>query len=172
MILNNLTIREKKIFKLTIIIIAFASILNFIIIPLKNNLDKLNSQIEAKKMVLDKYNDFINKAKENKLAIFEPKKYNSEVEALSEFFGLLDKLAGRSSLNLVSLRPVGKKRESQFVSYQLEIKTEGSFKNILKFIQSISKTNNNFLVEELVIDKSSQSGHLSARFLVSKLVLI
>ncbi|MEW6407073.1 MAG: type 4a pilus biogenesis protein PilO [Patescibacteria group bacterium] len=171
--MKNFSKREKKLAYLTILVVAFAFILNVIVIPLKHSWISLERDIEMKKLALERYDDLLKRGQNKGFINFsDTKKYKSDVEVLNDLFSLVDKISNKSSIDLISIRPSGKEKKDELVKYSLEIKIEGTFKNILIFIENTSKTNSNFLVEQLEIAKSNQSSALSARLIISKFVVI
>jgi len=169
--------REKIIFYITVSIVVIGLAFNFIIAPILNKNDEINKELNLASAKLMKYmrllsqKDLIQNKYKDFSAAFKvsDKKENRMVEALSA----LEALAKGANMRIIDLRPQGASRGalSGYKEALIDLKTEGSMENYLKFIYDLESSLSLLRIKKFQLNSKSNSQNLEGTFSISQLSL-
>lgn len=134
--------RERIIFYITIALIIFSLVFNFLLSPLLGKYESLNKEINTNRLKLEKYFSLLNhdkeiEAKYAKLSL-NPEFIKDGSDHLITSLAALESLANNASIKIVDIRPeTTQKRNDQNA---IELRTEGSMENYTKFIYDIENS--------------------------------
>jgi len=170
-----LTQREKTILFATIGIVFISILYNFTITPviLKNSL--LNKDILSTRMKLKKYLVLLSQkqslqTKYNYLNVEKPPdgvKENSTLITLSE----IENMANTAHIRILDIRPQLRKTEGSYDEILIELRTEGSLNDYIKFIYDLENSLLLLRIKRFQFSSRSNSALLEANFSVSKLAV-
>lgn len=139
-----LTKRERVILYLTISVIIFSIVFNFVLTPILKRNELLNKEINIAKIKLKKYLRLLSKKDyiQNKYNKFVSGVNLSDtgkdtlVDALSE----LENLAKQANIRIIDIRPQGAKNINLYKEILIDLRTEGAIESYLKFIYNIENS--------------------------------
>lgn len=166
--------REKIVLYLTIGVIVFGLIFNFVIGPILDKYQDLNQQIILYKGRLKRYllliaqKDLIQK-KYSRIpeSILSKDKGDIFVSALSE----IENLAKAAGVNIVDVRPQAQGKVDSYRETLIDFRAEGAMEGYLKFIYDIENSLSLFRIKKLQFTSRPNNQFIEASFSVSQLVL-
>ena len=168
--------REKIILYITISVIGFSAIFNFLVAPLAKKNELLNGEINITRVKLKKYilllsqKGSIQNAYNKFSATFKAPahKEHAPVAVLSE----LENLAKGSGINLIDIKPQAPKNSGlQYKEIFVDLKTEGPIEGYLKFIYSIERSLSLLRVKAFRLNSKPNTPALEGNFSISQLSL-
>ncbi len=170
--------REKIIFYLTIGVVLFSLIFNFVISPVMAKYANLNKEVSIARMKLNRYmfllgeKDKIQKkysARFNSLPNLSEFRQDSLVAALSE----LQNLAKSANIRIIDLRPQqGAKTGNQpYKEIIIDMRAEGSMEGYLKFIYDIENSLWILRIKKFQLLARTNSASLEGLFTISQVLL-
>jgi NhaP-type Na+/H+ or K+/H+ antiporter len=139
-----LTKREKIILYITIGVIIFSIIFNFLILPVLTKIGLLNKEINLTQTRLKKYTQLLSQkdyiqSKYNKFISrvgVSGRRQDTLVDALSE----LENLAKEANIRIIDIRPQTPGNINLYKEIIIDLRTEGTMEGYLKFIYNIENS--------------------------------
>lgn len=176
MIFPKLSQREKRLFYLTISLIAILFIYRFVIKPVVVNWKDLNEKISVSSLKLEKsrkilnlksriQRDYENYASSVKMA-------GSEEEEMAKFLTEIESLARFSSVHISGIKPLPIKKVDFYKKYVVELEAEGDIKQVSKFIYDIQNSPQLLKIDKFSLrTKGAGTNLLKCNILVSKILI-
>ena len=134
--------RERIIFYITISLIAFSLVFNFLLSPLLDKYEALNKVINTNRLKLEKYLTLLSHQKEieNKYAklSLSPEFVKDSSDYLVTALAALESLAKKANIKIVDMRPEATQRKND--QNAIELRAEGSMENYTKFIYDVENS--------------------------------
>jgi NhaP-type Na+/H+ or K+/H+ antiporter len=172
--IKTLTKREKTIFFVTIAVIIFAVIFNFLLSPVLTKGADLNKEIRAAKIKLKKYTRLLVQKKNIELksqkfsaAVRASEKEDPLVAALSE----LEAIARDSGVRIVDIRPQGLSAGRAQAAYKealIDFRSEATMESYLKFIYNLEHSLTLLKIKKFQLSAKPNSASLEGAFTVSQ----
>jgi len=168
-----LTKREQLVFYLTLGVLFFSLIFNFLLAPLLTKNENLNKEIKVTRVKLKKY-----------LKLLADKDYfESKTNNLPNTLGLsadstrgvvtvlseIEDRAKNSGIRIIDIRPQGQKGKEFYKESIIDVRTEGSLDNYLKFIYSLENSLSVLRIKKFQLNARQNSTDLEGLFSVSQL---
>ncbi|MBU2540441.1 MAG: type 4a pilus biogenesis protein PilO [Candidatus Omnitrophica bacterium] len=174
-LISQLSKREKNIFYFTILIIAFSLIFKFILLPLFNLNQRLTQEVKAKEIELvrarrlskggsvqSQYDAFIAAIKMGESQDLEMARLLSEIESIAKEAGV----------NILNLRPHEIEDKRFYKRFLIELKSEGTSQQILRFIFSLESSQLLLRIEKFNLSSRISKGNLlNATLTVSRVAI-
>lgn len=177
MITMNLSKREKTLIIICVAAILIAVVYGFIFEPIMNRWGGLDAKIKSKKAVLTKNTKLIRnyKALENEYETYREyiKTGKNEEEELARALAEVDKIAKKSSCDIINVKPRIPKDLGNYKEIFFEVTTAGSVPELAKFLHGVESSTETLRVKHFTISaKSSTPNKLKGVFLISKIVIL
>lgn len=162
--------REKIILILTVGLIVFSILLNFLILPVLKQFDLLNKEIELNRRRLIKYSRLLRqkeaiRSKAASLAI-DADSAGRENDALVIMLAELENLAKEANLRIVDVRPKPDKKTAN-----VDIKTEADIQGYLQFIYGLQHSLSLLEIKKFRLSAKANSQLLEGNFSISQISL-
>lgn len=167
--------REKLIFICTVSVIVFALIFNFIISPVLNKNDDLNKDISIARAKIRKYLWLLSQKNEiekkySKFSSVAAKDSEKNQDALVEALSELESLAQGSGIKIIDIRPkTSSDGASLYKEIPIDLRTEGSVENYLKFIYNLENSFSLLKIKEYQLSTRPNSQFLEGIFSIHQL---
>jgi Tfp pilus assembly protein PilO len=176
MVLSRLSKREKAILYGTVLVVSLTAIDRLIINPIFSKMEALNKQIQEKDAGIKK--DLRILAQKERI-LAEKVKYASflsssasEEEEMTSILKEVEALAGKSSVYLVDMKPVGLKKSGSSEKYLINVNCEAQMEQLTEFIYNIESSNKLLSVEKCQINpKSKDSSVVKCSMSIAKIVV-
>ncbi len=170
-----LSVREKLILSVTIIIAIFSIGFNFIIGPVLSKNAVLNKEIDVTRAKLKKYLRLLSQKeyiqnKYNKFSeiLLSPNiSKDASVNVLSE----IENLAKESNIQIIDIRPESQKIVESYKESLIELRTEGEMENYLKFLYTIENSTSLLAIKSFQLNAKPNSQVLEGNFSISQIPL-
>ena len=164
--------REKIILNLTIGAILFGVSFNFIIAPLFTKNEDLNKELSVAQTKLKKYRWLLSQKEyiQNKYKKFSAAFKISEadkdphVTALAE----LEEIAKNANIRIVDIRPQSSSEGGSYKESIIELRTEGSIEDYLKFIYTMENSLSLLRIKKLQLTAKPNAQTLEGSITVSR----
>ena len=170
-----LTKRERFFVYITASAIIFAISYNMVIAPLMDKSIDLNREISSKELKLMKYRGFLGQGDQLQKIY---KKYLSEdnpADIQDTFLGTLrelEKLSAATGVVILDIRPKQRKRGKGELSESIiDLKSEGTLKNYLKFVYNMENTPSLLKINKLQLSSKTNSELLEGRFTIGQILI-
>ena len=168
-----LTKREKIILYITIGVIIFSIIFNFLILPVLTKIGLLNKEINLTQARLKKYTQLLSQkdyiqSKYNKFisrVSVSGRRQDTLVDALSE----LENLAKEANIRIIDIRPQASRNINLYKEIIIDLRTEGTMEGYLKFIYNIENSLLLLRIKKLQLDAKPNSPTLEGSFSISQI---
>lgn len=134
--------RERIIFYITIALIAFSLLFNFLLSPLLGKYATLNKEINTSRLKLEKYHSLLGQKKEieNKYAklSLSSELIKDTTDPLVISLAALENLAKNADIKIIDIRPEATQKSKG--QNTIELRAEGSIENYTKFIYDIENS--------------------------------
>lgn len=167
------TKREKIILHLTICVIVFAISFNTFVNPVLTKNDTLNKEINITRTKLSKYLRLLSQ-KENiqskyssitsSVGIFS-QQTDKSVNALAE----LENLAKRANIRIIDLRPQTTKSLALYKELPIDLRTEGTMENYLRFIYDMENSLLLLRIKRMQLNALPNTQTLEGNFSIAQL---
>ena len=171
--LRMLTKRERAISYVTVGIFIFSIAFNLLIAPILTKNENLNKEINITRIKLKKNMQLLNERE------YLRKKYNelsthlkiSDVDAeisanpLSE----LENLAKASNIRIIDIRPTTSKTPGLYKETVIDLRTEGTMEDYLKFIYNIENAFSILRIKRLQLNAKPNTSTLEGDFSISQI---
>lgn len=174
--ISGLHQREKNILYLTIAVVIFALLFNFIVWPLFTKSENLSRQIKVNRAKLGKYLWLLDNKEmiRQEYARYIPpasdagQQKDPLVSALKE----LENLAKNAGIKIIDLRPQAGSGsgDGPYRQAVIDVRTEGTMDNYLKFFYSIENSLSLMKVQSFQLTQRSDSGLLEGSFSIIKYI--
>ncbi|MDD5652814.1 MAG: GspMb/PilO family protein [Candidatus Omnitrophica bacterium] len=163
--------REKLIFYLTVAIIIFSLIFNFLLAPVFKKNELLNRQITTTRAKLKKYLWLLNQkeAIQNNKYTSGAKLSLSEKDTLVDTLAELENLAKDANIRIVDIRPQTPRSLDLYKEIIIDVRAEGSLDGYIKFIYSLENSLSLLEVKKLDLNTKPNSQLLEGAFTISQL---
>jgi len=170
-----LSVREKLILSVTIIIAIFSIGFNFIIGPVLSKNAMLNKEIDVTRAKLKKYLSLLGQKEyiQNKYNKFSEILLSTNigkdasVSALSE----IESLAKEANIQIIDIRPESSKTVDLYKESLIELRTEGEMESYLKFLYSIENSTSLLAIKNFQLNAKPNSQVLEGNFSISQISL-
>jgi len=171
-----LTKRERFFVYIIASAIIFAFSYNMVIEPLMNKSKDLNREISSKEIKLKKYRGLLGQGDQlHKIY----KKYllpeDNPADMQDTFLGTLkelEKLAGASGVVILDIRPDKRRKgKGELSESKIELKTEGTLKDYLKFVYNMENTPSLLKINKLQLISKTNSELLEGRFTIGQILI-
>jgi Tfp pilus assembly protein PilO len=170
------TKREKIIFSATIGVFIFAVIFNLFFVPVLNRNDTLSRELSFTRAKLVKYTQLLGKKDtiRNKYGEFAStfkapsKQEDTLVDSLTE----LENLSKQSNIKILDIRPQAPKNLGLYREILIDLRTEGSMENYLKFIYNLENSLSLLRIIRFQLSSRPNTPTLEGSFSISQLSLI
>lgn len=167
--------RERLFLYITIIVVIFSVIFNFLIVPVLKKNDALNKEISTAKAKLKRYLRLLSQkeyiqSKYSKLARGANQSESGQdtpVGTLSE----LKELAKGAGILIIDLRPESGRDINLYKEISINLRTEGAIENYLKFIYDIENSLSLLRIKRFQLNARPNTQLLEGIFAVSQLSL-
>jgi len=172
--LGNLSKREKKFFYAALFAISVIFIDRLIISPVIMRIDTLNKEIYQKQSAINKYLLILaqkEKIKQwtNKLSVFLDN-LNKPSDDITSVLKEIEKLANKSAVYLVDMKPGGVHQQGAFKKYVVNLNCEAQMQQLVEFMYNIESSYHLLTIEKYEITpKSKESGVASCAMTVVKI---
>lgn len=173
--LNNLSVREKKIFYITLFFLGLVFIDRLIISPISYKMQTLTKEIEEKESSIRRYLQIISqkdriKQQINKLSVFLENLKSSE-DDITSILKELERLANKSGVYIVDIKPAGLKEESNIKKYVINLTCEAQMEQLVEFMYNIESSLKLLTIERYQISpKSKETSVASCTMMITKLI--
>jgi len=158
--------------------LVFASLLYiFLVEPVIKRYGGTGEQIEAKRLKLKKASKLL-KQKEQVSSLFQELSgivksgQGSQEEEMAELLSEIENLARESNIRISGMKPLSIKEISFYKKYTVEIDSEGSIEELMKFLHAVQASPQVLKVEQLELtSKSGAQGSLKVSLLINKLLI-
>ena len=170
-----LTKREKIILYITVSMIIFGFVFNFVITPVLKKSELLNKRIEITRTKLRKYilllaqKDYIQQRYKNfssRLTLSDANKSTS-VTSLS----VLEALAKDARLRIIDIRPQTPENLELYKEILIDLRTEGSQEGYLKFFYNIENSLALLRIKKFRLNTKPNTQTLEGNFSISQILL-
>ncbi len=168
-----LTKREKAMFIITVGVVIFSVGFHFLIAPVLTKNEELNKEINVTKTQFRKYLQVLSQKEyiQNKYS-----KYSSTFEVaghredtLAASLSELENLAKTSNIRIIDIRPQAPKSSALYKEALIDLRTEGTMENYLKFIYNLENSLSLLRVRRFQINAQPNSPALEGSFSISQL---
>ena len=174
--LSRLSQREKLIFYGAVFFISATLLDRFVIDPIFSKMEELNKEIQEKESAI-KRSLHILAHKDRILA--EREKYSAfssglkpGEEEMTSLLREIEKLANKSSVYLIDMKPAGLKKVATSEKYFINLNCEAQMEQLTSFIYDLESSNKLFSVERYLINpKSKESSVAKCSLYISKIVM-
>lgn len=176
MIFSNLSQREKRLFYLTIGLIAALFIYRFVIRPVVVTWKGLDEKISVTNLKFEKsqkmlslkgriQRDYEKYASSVKMAA-------SEEEEMAKFLTEIESLARSSSVHISGIKPLPIKKVDFYKKYIVELEAEGDINQVSKFIYDIQNSPQLLRIDKFSLGtKGAGTNLLKCNILISKVLI-
>ncbi len=176
MIFPKLSQREKRLFYLTISLIAILFIYRFIIKAVVVNWKDLNEKISVSSLKLEKSRKILNLKnriqRDYEKYASSVKMAGSEEEEMAKFLTEIESLARFSSVHISGIKPLPIKKVDFYKKYVVELEAEGDIKQVSKFIYDIQNSPQLLKIDKFSLrTKGAGTNLLKCNILVSKVLI-
>jgi len=176
MIFSRLGKREKYILYAAIIIVAGVLFDRAVISPITKKIDKSNDEIRGREKKLE---NFLRTLTREEAIIGEYKEYTKDIkqtvsdeEEIAKFLSLIEKLAGKSAISLLDIKPGKVEEQGRFKKYLVKIELESKISLLADFIYQLESLPQFIRVEDFSIaPKKAKSTVLKADITISELLI-
>jgi len=172
--IGQLSSRERKIFYITLFVLLIFFLDRMVISPITARLDTLNKEISEKQSAINRYLLIIaqkDKIKQqiNKLSVFLESLKSSSDEVTS-ILKEIERLANKSAVYLVDMKPAGLRQEGPFKKYIVNLNCEAQMEQLVEFMYSIESSHRLLTIEKYEITpKSKETGVAVCTLTVAKM---
>lgn len=171
-----LTKREKIILFLTLGVITFFLIFNFIFEPVIEKFSILNQEIVKTKIKLERYLRLLSEKEKIETSFGKiassAKIEGSEEEILATILTEIENLSQQAGLHITDVRPQGvSKDRGAYKELNIELKQEGTIEGFLRFIYDLEKSPHLLRIKKLQLNSKARGGILEGNLLISKISL-
>ena len=167
--------RELRVLYITVAIIAFAVIFNFIIGPLLDKNEMLNKNIQMATIKIRKYQGLLKQAdalkqRHEKLSAAA----KGSIEDGATYIGILsnlEDLARASGIRILDIRPQIPAAKDLYREIVINLRAEGRIEDYLKFMYNIESSLSLFKITRFQLNAQSGSALLEGRFSISRISL-
>lgn len=168
-----LTKRERLAFFITIGVIIFAVVFNFLLAPILTKNENLNKEINFLRTKLKKYQwllaqkDYI----QDQFSKFSKTyKVSEEQDPLVNALSELENLAKEANIRIIDLRPQATARNvSGYKEISIDLRTEGAMENYLKFIYHLENSLSLLKINKMQLSAKANTAVLEGSFSISQL---
>lgn len=163
--LSRLNKREKLVFYGAVIFISLALVDRLVIGPVFSKLKVLDSRIRQESEIIRK-NARIVAEKERIAAVSSQlsaysRKTGTQEEEVAHLLGEVEKLARKTSLYIVDMKPLGVSEDSVSRKYSVDLNCEAQMEQIANFMYEIESSQILFFVETFNITPKSQDSSVA-----------
>jgi len=174
--LSRLSKREKFILYGAVLIVSLTALDRLIINPISSKIEALNKQIQEKDAGIKK--DLCILAQKERI-LAEKAKYTSflsssasEEEEMTSILKEVEALAGKSSVYIVDMKPVGLKKSGSSEKYLINVNCEAQMEQLTEFIYNIESSDKLLSIEKYQISpKSKESSLAKCGMSIAKIVV-
>lgn len=176
MFFTNLTRREKRIFYLTIAVIAFSLAYNFIIEPPSAKWSQLNQQIVKKEIELKRNIIYLQQKDRIKQGYGKYADYirrsGSDEEEMAILLNTVEQQARSSGIHIANIRPKPIQTLGLYNKYILEMNCEAQMERYIEFIYNLQKSAQLIRVEKIKLTSQGKGNPLlNARLVITKVLI-
>ncbi|MCF7854548.1 MAG: hypothetical protein K9N51_07120 [Candidatus Pacebacteria bacterium] len=173
-VLQHLSGRERTWLALAVIVVAIVVLDRVVLIPVKNNLDAMEADIQAKKAQLVGYQHsatqkpFVVRA----YSRYEPylQRVGSDEEETSRILGTIETVARSTDVKLVDAKAREPRGEQWYKLFNVEIKAEATVQELVKFLYKLNTSEDALRVDTLQVSVGDRgSPAVRATALITKL---
>lgn len=169
----NLTAGERRLFYITLAVVAIWFGQKYLFGPVWTKLQELDKEIGAKRVKLEKSELLISKedAMSRDYAGLEAmlKVSGSKEEEMARFLTEIESLAETSAVRITEIKPLPGKTERSYEKFFAELELEGEMAQISRYISEIETSKNLLTIEKLSISaKQGGNNLLRCRLVISK----
>ena len=173
----NLSKREGRLFYLTLAVVVVWIAQAFIVKPLAVKWKRLNDQIAADSLKLEKSErlvgrkDFI--TSEYKKAASEVKMAGSAEEEMAGFLTEIESLANATGVHLNEIKPLPVKKLDLYKKFYADLELEGEMAQISAFMRRVQDSPHLLAIDKLTLgSKQAGTNTLKCRIVISKLSIL
>lgn len=175
--IKRLTPREQSIFIVTLVLGAFYLGYAFVINPMRENKEILESRIQSERIKLTK--NMRLSAKLEPIAVIAKayrEKYGqtgSEERVMATMVKEIERSAGQLDLRISDLKPQRVQRNEYFNSFSVSLQLDSELPEILSLLQRLQSPEYGFDIDEIRLDKSSRrnSKTIKTRLVLRKVLV-
>jgi hypothetical protein len=175
--ISKLSDKEKKIFYITILVIAVAALDRLLIAPgmeklvsIKDDIVKQERTIKADMRILAEKDNIV-KSSEMYSKYFVDKKEPNDVVNRG-LLSSIEKLASQSKVTLIKSNPSDTKEQKRLVEYYAKLDCIGELQNVIAFMHSLNASDDLLKVVQFnLVPKKGSEKEVSATMTVVKLVM-
>lgn len=171
-----LSLREKLILIVTVVIIAIAIGFNLFIVPVLTKNAALNNEINIARSKLKKYAGLLNRKEHihneyNKIAL-TLRRNDTEKNGFMNLLTEMENLAKQAKIQIIDIRPQGTtKTVSSQKESRIELRTEGDLESYPRFIYNIENSALLLTIDNFQLNSKPNSQFLEGNFLISQISL-
>lgn len=164
--------REKLILFATVGVIVFGVIYNFIIEPFLSKDESLNREINLNKSKLKKYAYLLSRkddirSKYNRLSQ-NLKRSEAGEDAFVNALTAIEEIAKASNVRLLDIRPQSQRSQEIDKEILIELRTEGSVENYLRFLYNLENSLSLLWVKKFQLNSKANTQNLGGNFSISQ----
>lgn len=176
MIFLNLSQREKRLFYLTISLLAILFIYRFVIKPVVVNWKDLDEKISVSGLKLEKSQKMLNLKsriqRDYERYASSVRMTGSEEEEMAKFLTEIESLARSSSVHISGIKPLPIKKVDFYKKYIVELEAEGDINQVSRFIYDIQNSPQLLKIDKFSLStKGAGTNLLKCNILVSKVLI-
>ena len=171
-----LSTREKKIFAVCLLVVAFYVIYYFGYQRVRDEIRSQQGNILQSRKDLKKYAYAAReeKAVEQKLKSYMAvlKQKGSDEQEMTKVLSDIEVVAENAGIKIINMEPGKIKRINFYNYFPVDVQTEGSLKKVCEFLYALESKANHFYVDEVRIEKyAARADTLKCQLVVSRLLI-
>lgn len=162
--------RERLIFYVTVGVVGFALVFNFLLVPVLSRFENLNRQIRSLRQKLNKYTVLVSQKEflESRYAQFSPFSVegtgvNGPLSSLAQ----LESMAKNSGIRIIDMRPGGMTAKGRSETL-IDLRAQGSVENYFNFIYELENSLTLMRVKGLQLNARPGTSDLEATFSIAQ----
>jgi len=163
--LAKLSKREKSVLYLAVAFIAVASLDRLILGPIFSKLKLLDERIKVEQELIRKNSRILAEKDRVRAAIEALSSYSRKVasqeEEIAFLLGAVEKLARKTSLYIVDMKPLGMQEDAVSRRYTVDLNCEAQMEQIVNFMHEVENSPELFIVESFNISPKSKDSSIA-----------
>ncbi len=172
----QLSPREKKIFFLSLAVLAVYLVRTLVVVPVQTRSEWLDRQIRNAEQKLLSASRTIHKSRvvqrRYEALLEDYRQTQSDEEVMSGILTEIEATAAGNSLSISDLKPNRPKMINYYKEFSVSLVLEGDFTQVMEFVFKLQKDPYSYFVDEADISKHSpRTSGLRCRFVLSKVLI-
>lgn len=163
--LSRLSKREKEVFYFAVCVVSLVFLDRVVVAPIFSRIRLLDEKIQGQEELIRKNARILAEKERIEATIKEYDKYSraplSPEEETAYLLGEIEKLARKTSLYVIDMKPVGVKEDAVSRTYSVDLNCEAQMEQILAFMHEVEGSTLIFFVESFNISSKSKDSSIA-----------